>query len=229
MPDTSGFEQKDAASKKLPKAVAPAAPSSLFQEKGSRPSKALPYRLHCTLNRIKATNQVQLVFENKGKKGAVYHVYDLKQLNKIPRRYTVEAGKSLKDEWDIAAHHGAYDLEVYGPNGYFHKFTGNIAHIEPEVQLQYNHTKGDIVILLANTTKAPINIEIKVNAYSYPSFTPVNLSPGKKQHLSLNLEKSGNWYDFTVFTSSGFSHRFAGRIETGRPAISDPAMASHLT
>ncbi|RZL89201.1 MAG: DUF756 domain-containing protein, partial [Variovorax sp.] len=42
-----------------------------------------------------------------------------------------------------------------------------------------------------------------------------------------NLKKSGDWYDFTV-TSENFERRFAGRVETGKPGVSDPAMAMHL-
>ncbi|QKJ32495.1 phospholipase C, phosphocholine-specific [Mucilaginibacter mali] len=226
MPDTSGYEQKDAASKKLPKAVAPAQPSKLYQEKGSRPSKALPYHLHCTLHRNK--DQVQLVFDNQGKKGAVYHVYDMKHLDKIPRRYTVEGGKSLKDEWDTVANNGAYDLEVYGPNGYFHKFAGNTGHAEPGVQPQYDHVNGGISILLTNDTKTALTAEIKANAYNHPKLAPVHLAPGKKQTIHIDLKKSANWYDLTVSTAQGFSHRFAGRVETGKPTVSDPAMAAHL-
>src|SRR5690606_22500196 len=47
MPDTSDYQVRDEASKQLPKAVAPAEPSALYQEKGTRFSRALPYRLHC--------------------------------------------------------------------------------------------------------------------------------------------------------------------------------------
>jgi phospholipase C len=37
---------------------------------------------------------------------------------------------------------------------------------------------------------------------------------------------SGNWYDFVVTcaASPGFVRRFAGRMETGKDAVSDPAM-----
>ncbi len=228
MPDTSGFAEVDASSQKLPKSTAPAVPAKLYQEKGSRPSRALPYRLHCTLNRLTTVNLVELIFANRGKKGAVYHVYDLKRLNKIPRRYTVEAGKSLKDKWDMTEFDGAYDLEVYGPNGYFHKFTGNVSHAEPDVQLAYDHSQGGITVRLSNTTKADISVEIKVNAYDYPPFNTIQLKPGKKTGILVNLDKSQGWYDLTVKTALGFSHRFAGRVETGRQGISDPAMAAEL-
>jgi phospholipase C len=43
-----------------------------------------------------------------------------------------------------------------------------------------------------------------------------------------NLEKSGNWYDFTVL-SANFERRFSGRVESGKDSISDPAMAIGLS
>jgi len=228
MPDTSGFEEIDAASKALPKATAPEEPGRLFQEQGTRPSRALPYRLHCTLNYLKSQRQVQLAFDNKGDKGAVYHVYDMHRLNQIPRRYTVEAAKSLTDEWMVNASDGAYDLEVYGPNGYFHKFKGNIDQVEPEVALEYDPHKGAIAVWMKNPSSTVLGIEVAVNAYGYEKPKPISLAARKTSKLQVSLKKSGGWYDFTVRTASGFSHRFAGRIETGNDSVSDPAMATAL-
>jgi phospholipase C len=37
------------------------------------------------------------------------------------------------------------------------------------------------------------------------------------------LHASHNWYDFTV-AGEQFERRFAGRMETGGPAYSDPAV-----
>ncbi|RQP14310.1 MAG: phospholipase C, phosphocholine-specific [Parapedobacter sp.] len=226
MPDTAGFEKIDAASKELPKATAPAQPAQLYQERGTRLSRALPYRLHCTLKYLKDKNLVQLVFKNKGNKGAVYHVYDMHRLDRIPRRYTVEATKSLADEWEVSETNGAYHLEVYGPNGYFHKFEGNTGDEEPEIELAYDHRKGDISIHLQNGSQTPLHIEIEANAYEYEKFDPISLAAGKRLKKYIRLDKSSNWYDFTVKTTNGFSHRFAGRVETGRAGISDPAMGT---
>ncbi|PPL01660.1 phosphocholine-specific phospholipase C [Parapedobacter indicus] len=228
MPDTSGFESMDAASKALPKAVAPEQPAQLYQERGTRFSRALPYRLHCTLKYLKDQKQVQLVFENRGNKGAVYHVYDMHRLDRIPRRYTVEAGKLLADEWKVSETNGAYHLEVYGPNGYFHKFAGNIGDAEPEIELEYNHRNGGLSILLQNNSPASLSLEISANAYDYEKSTPISLAPRKKMKKQIKLEKSSNWYDFTVKASTGFLHRFAGRIETGMDGVSDPAMATEI-
>lgn len=42
----------------------------------------------------------------------------------------------------------------------------------------------------------------------------------------LPLKLTANWYDFTVKVAGleTFSRRFAGRMETGRHSLSDPAL-----
>lgn len=228
MPETSRFAERDAASQELPKVTAPADPSPLYQEKGSRPSRALPYRLDCRMNSLKDSKHVQLLFDNRGDKGAVYHVYNMKRLDLIPRRYTVEAGKSLTDEWEVSQSEGGYALEVYGPNGFFRHYTGHVGEAEPEVRLQYDHAKGGISFLLNNRSRVPVSVEIQANAYAYPQVKPLSLKPDSHIVIPLDLEKSRQWYDFTVRFGNGFSQRFAGRVETGEQGISDPAMGMEL-
>lgn len=228
LPDTSGFEAIDAASKALPRAAAPQKPSQLHQEKGTRLSRALPYTLHCTLNYLREDDKVRLVFENKGSKGVVYHVYDMNRLDQIPRRYTVEATKSLTDEWDLGETGGAYDLEVYGPNGYFRKFAGNINAVEPDVALDYDERKGGISIRLRHQSGTSLAVALVSNAYGYPASEMLTVTAGRVLKKNISLKKSANWYDFTVQTADGFSCRFAGRVETGMHSVSDPAMAATL-
>jgi phospholipase C len=228
MPDTANHAALDQTSKLLPKAEPPQMPSGLYQEKGSRFSRALPYRLSTRFEPLTTENKIKLLFENDGKAGAVYHVYDLYHLDRIPRRYTVEAGKSLADEWDVKTDKGAYDLEVYGTNGYFHKFSGNIEIPEPKIELRYNHKKGGILLNVHNPGRLPLTLRIVPNAYGYSVPPEFSLEPGKTRKLKWALKSSGNWYDFSVRSGAGFLHRFAGRVETGEHSITDPAMASEL-
>ncbi|HRO46897.1 phosphocholine-specific phospholipase C [Agriterribacter sp.] len=224
MPETANHAALDEASKLLPKAVAPETPSPLYQEKGTRYSRALPYRLYTHLQLLQQEQKIRLLFENDGKAGAVYHVYDLKHLDRIPRRYTVEAGKSLTDEWNVAEDNAAYDLEVYGTNGYFHKFSGNITAAEPEIKLKYNHRKGGIAVSLHNPHSVAIPVSMVSNAYGYNVPAAFELAPGKTRRIQWLLANSGNWYDFSIQSGNGFLHRFAGRVETEKHSISDPAM-----
>jgi phospholipase C len=228
MPDTSKHAALDEASKLLPKAEAPSTPSALYQEKGTRFSRALPYRLNTRFEGLNQENKARLIFENEGTAGAVFHVYDLKHLDRIPRRYTVEARKSLSDEWNLAEDGNAYDLEVYGPNGYFHKFSGNIGSAEPQVSLGFNHKRGSLSARISNRQKSPMNIQLVANTYSHEAPPPFRLDSGKSKTVEWQLADSGNWYDFSVKTGGAFLYRFAGRVETGRHSISDPAMAHEI-
>lgn len=221
MPETGNYAALDEASRKLPRAAPPQSPSRLYQEKGSRYSRALPYRLNTTLKPLKADKKVQLLFKNNGTAGVVFHVYDLKNLAQIPRRYTVEAGKFLKDEWNVKSNF--YDLEVFGPNGYFHKFSGNLAQEEPLTDLEYDHRKGGLSLNIFNPSIADLELYVVSNAYGYPT-RKIVCKPGVKKKLNWRLLKSANWYHFTLHTSGAFHYEFAGRVETGKPGISDPAM-----
>src|SRR5262249_44442437 len=71
------------------------------QEDGVRPSRALPYELHIHAE-VHRTPRIDLRFANTGKAAAVFHVYDKKHLDRVPRRFTVEPHKHLVGEWDLA-------------------------------------------------------------------------------------------------------------------------------
>lgn len=226
MPETADYASLEAASGQLPRAIAPSTPSPLYQEKGTRFSRALPYRLNVHLQKLNSEHKINLVFENKGTAGVVYHVYDLKHLDRIPRRYTVEAGKSLTDSWDVSSDKGYYDLEVYAPNGYFQKFSGNLTNIgEPEITLDYDHRKGAISVSIENAGGSPVDVTIYSNAYDYGGPWSASIAPGNTKTKNWDLDSSGNWYDFSVKAGDVYLRRFAGRVETGQPGVSDPAMA----
>jgi phospholipase C len=69
-------------------------------------------------------------------------------------------------------------------------------------------------------------VEILDHSYgaTYPSKT---LAAGETAVVVIPLEKSHGWYDVGVRVKGvdGFEKRYAGRIETGKDGLSDPAMA----
>lgn len=227
LPETADYARIEEASKLLPKATAPGSPGPLFQEKGTRYSRALPYRLHTRAKVV--SNKIELSFENKGTVGAVFHVYDLKHLDRIPRRYTVEAGKSLSDEWTLASDSGEYGLEVFGPNGYFQSFSGNSSHHEPEISASYDYRKGIVRLEIQNPGISAAEMTA-VNIYDKSNPVNINVPPGRKVTKEWSCAKQGNWYDLAVRfkSNNAYQRRFAGRIETGKHSISDPAMASEI-
>src|SRR3546814_19347932 len=79
---------------------------------------------------------------------------------------------------------GTYDLEVYGPNGYFRKFAGNIHETEPEIQLDYDHRKGGISIELEHQSVTPFAVELVGNAYGYPPMETITDRQSTRLHSS---------------------------------------------
>jgi phospholipase C len=168
LPDTSNWAASDTHQRTLPAPTAPATPEPLFQEKGVRYSRALPYILHASAQVDARKGTVRLLFVNTGFAGAVFHVYDKLHLDLIPRRYTVEAGHMLDDEWTVGDD-GAYDLWVLGPNGFHRYFKGDLSKVQsknapnPEIFVGYNVFEGGLHLQLRNEGNSHLSFDIKSN------------------------------------------------------------------
>ncbi|WP_027820433.1 phosphocholine-specific phospholipase C [Paraburkholderia bannensis] len=200
------------------------------QARLSRPSRALPYRLHVHAS-VEGRRKVRLEFVNEGSAGAVFHVYDRLHLERIPRRYTVEAGKHSSDEWTPAsADADRYDLWVLGPNGFHRGFTGDVSAVQrgpnPETRLRYDAANNVLTLAIGNSGREPATCSVKPNAYRSDSPWTATVAPHGRAEQSWPLAASGGWYDFTLSAENGVTRRFAGRLETGRDSISDPDMGS---
>jgi phospholipase C len=192
------------------------------QATGSRPSRALPYELHVDAEEL--LDGVQLTFRVTGAQAAVFHVYDRLDLAAVPRRYTVESGKTLDDTWQADVN-GDYDLWVMGPNGFLRHLQGTVPTSDVEVRVE----AGRVVwVRLANGADEPRTFVLTPNAYRASNPRAVSVNGGAERSRRWPLSGRQRWYDFTVTCREmpAFSRRFAGRAETGRPSISDPAMGS---
>ncbi|MFM0664604.1 phosphocholine-specific phospholipase C [Paraburkholderia sediminicola] len=200
------------------------------QQLMSRPSRALPYRLHTSSNVDTSDGLLWLTFSNTGTQGAVFHVYDRLNLASYPRRYTVEAGKEISDSWNVAinAPAGQYSLWVLGPNGYHRLFEGNAATVasgpNPEVRVCYDHGNNAVYLTIMNAGNASAQVTVTSNAYRIDGPWVYTVAAGMQVEPYWTLSQSGGWYDFTVSAGNQFVRRFAGRLETGSDGISDPAM-----
>jgi phospholipase C len=228
LPDTSDYLAVEQQQRALPPPGPPASPVAFLQEPGTRPSRALPYELH-TSARVANGGLVTLIFSNTGSQGAVFHVYDLLHLDRIPRRYTVEAGTSLRDTWDtLATDQGNYQLNVYGPNGFVRGFQGNgqeqaKSGFAPEAQICYAPSVGKIYLKVHNTDAAAGRVTVRAEAYRSDGPWTLEVAGQASTEQAWQLSPSGGWYDFTV-TANFAIRRFAGRMETGEDSTSDPAI-----
>jgi phospholipase C len=202
----------------------PARPEPPVQAAGVRRSRALPYALEVSLRG--AAGAPRLSFANHGRAGAVFHVYDLKDLAAVPRRYTVGAGKTLNAAWPAADH----DLWILGPNGFHRRFRARTGG--PAVTALYDRTKTSLTLAFHNATAKAMDVAVAPNAYVKACLPQrVRLKPGATARRSWALGRSSGWYDLAVTLAgdADFLQRYAGRIETGRPGISDPEMGGAAT
>jgi phospholipase C len=189
-------------------------------------SRALPYELRVK-DTVGSDGRITLSFVNTGKHGAVFHVYDKLHLDRIPRRYTVEAGKRLADDfWDtLASDSGAYDLWVYSTNGFVRNCKGNTVDGLSRVEARLDYEAGDraVVLKLRNKGGRPVTFTV-TDAYRTQNGTrSFVVKADDDVERRWNLGEIGNWYDLTV-QAEDFERRFAGRLETGRDSVSDPLM-----
>ena len=164
-----------------------------------------------------AGGAVKLEFVNRGSAGGVFHVHDLKRPDEPPRRYTVEAQKTLTGEWPA----GAYDLFVVGPNGFHRRYRGD----EAGVSMSFAAVGRKARLKLSNVSGRTQFVTAVSGAYveKIPVIHSAEIPRGQAREFIWDFAPTSGWYDLKVKVGE-FEHRLAGCIEDGSPTTSDPAM-----
>jgi phospholipase C len=183
-----------------------------IQERGLKPSNPLPYHFHVNLEggQIKMTN----LKEN----GVPLLVYDRTQFNSNNYHfsYALYSMQSLSH----AVHSGAYDYEIFGPNGFFRKFQGSISP-EIEIILVNVSAKNQVELTIRNDKKKNFTINLE-DLYTKNKKT-ISVQKSEEK-IMIDLDKFKGWYDLKITSNEHLWH-FAGRIETGKVSVSDPHWA----
>jgi phospholipase C len=217
------------------------------QEKGIKPSCALPYQLYADgkLSADKKSFDIQFAAADKafGQKalGSPFNVYapgkyasfnDPQQMEPLRTwSYALTAGDSLTDTWPLHEFENSeYHLRVYGPNGFYREYKGNNADPLIDVICEYEQgaaskLTGNIALKLVNSSSKSYTIEITDHSYKTNNFKKTITAKGQSTQV-LNLAKSHGWYDFSIKVTGiqSFEKRYAGRVETGQHSFSDPLM-----
>jgi phospholipase C len=228
LPHTVAYAPPDNIRHRDYKPMPPAVQALPRQEPGARPARAVPYRLHVTGDEDRSGGLLKITFANSGTAAAVFHVRSADG-KEDPRTYTVGAGTQVSDTWKLGEGGTAYDLSVYGPNGFLHSFTGDISGpVSPIVAASDDTKQGGIRLDITSRSKAPDQLRI-TDAYNDKTTTH-SLKPGEMLKQTYGLERSFGWYDFTVEsgTDPKFKRRLAGHIETGRVSKTDPAIGASV-
>ncbi|MFJ7077198.1 phosphocholine-specific phospholipase C [Streptomyces sp. NPDC098781] len=221
LPETDEYEPQDRERHPDYRPTPPADPDMPRQERGLRRSRPLKYVPHVDGSVDAAAGKFTLSFASGAKAGAAFHVTSGNRTDG-PWMYTTEAGKGIADTWNSVYSGGSYDLTVHGPAGFVRYFKGSNKAAGAEVTAR--HRGDDIELTFSNRTTA--NIRLKVaNGYGGRP-TTVTVRAGATERRTFDLATSRRWYDLTVTseTDPAFLRRFAGRVETGQPGVSDPAI-----
>ncbi|HEX6508348.1 MAG TPA: phospholipase domain-containing protein, partial [Chloroflexota bacterium] len=207
------------------------------QEKGIRPSCALPYELNAEggLSADGTSLELRLTAGNTlhgGRAaGAPFNVY----LRDLIRRegdgfqaatYAVEAGASVVRSYPRSMFRERYSVEVHAPNGFYRSFTGAGSSAPVQVELEYEKhgsgLTGNVIVHLRNRGSKAVEAIVVDNAYRSEQ-QQRRVQAGDSGSVLLNLQKSHGWYDFSVKTD-GAEARYAGRVETGSASFTDLLM-----
>ncbi len=210
------------------------------QEKGIRPSCALPYELYADGNRNTDNNTFEISLQAKRdyfkqqSAGSPFIIYErnYRQSDFAERNYAVMAGDLLKDSWAIPDFdNNQYHLQVYGPNGFFRVFKGNDKDPALQVWATYpmgsdGQLTGNLELNAVNNGKENYLLEVTDNAYKNKDLFKTIRADAKEEKLVLDLSKSYGWYDFTIKIKGNNTceKRYAGHVETGKESKSDPTM-----
>ncbi|UBM60865.1 phospholipase C, phosphocholine-specific [Marinilongibacter aquaticus] len=206
------------------------------QEAGTRPSCALKYELNVDGQLSADGSQFEMAFEasndffGEEALGAAFNVYAVGNYRKAGSTnfesvgswaFAVKAGDTLKYTWPLANfENGNYHLRVYGPNGYFREFVGS--HTDG-LLTQCTVAKGKLGVKVKNTGASLKKVDFSESNYRKTE-NVLSLEPKAESNFVVETASNQGWYDFKLSTENGFLAHYAGRVETGKPSISDPAI-----
>jgi len=231
LPDTSRYVgDANTQCSTLPAPTVPAVQSVPVQESGTKPARALPWQPNANGRTDCSGGKFWIDMTNTGTAGVSYYVYPNAYRTDGPWLYTVGAGATVSDYWSVGTPTGAYDLSLYGPNGFHRRFKGNRSTSCAggaallEVASSYDTANGKLNLTFRNTGGTAATVTVTDTAYGTGGPWTYSLPAGGSASASFATNRG--WYDLTVTanTSDGFLRRLAGHIENGADSITDPAL-----
>jgi phospholipase C len=224
---------------------------TLWQEPGTRPSCALPYELYAdgefapseqSVFRLRLEASTRLFGGNAA--GGPFNVYLYGvdagcQVHAVggvsdtmaAATYVVRPGDTLVEGIALSRFTSSrYDIAVHGPNGFYRHFLGSKQARSIRVACGYERDASRpsafrIALTVQNLSESSKEVVVQGRSYDKDRRL-VKLSAGERKTIFLDIARHHHWYDFSV--SSGkddFQWRYAGRVETGKAGVTDPAMA----
>jgi phospholipase C len=201
------------------------------QEQGTRPACGLGYSVNTYSEVDSAAGTFALRFLNTGTRTAVFHVRS-GNAAAGPWTYTVQPQGELTDSFKFESYgEVAYDLSVYGPNGFFRTYkagSGSRADANFQSSIVYSIARGGIIVQSQNLGEESAELQIR-SLYDNEIVTKI-VEPVSLVTRFWSLQKTFGWYNLVLSLQSDpyFQQRFAGHLETGKPSRTDPHIGSGI-
>lgn len=198
------------------------------QEAGIRPARPVPYQVDVYGDPNFSTGAFTIQFANEGKT-AVFQVRSGNS-SQGPWTYTLGEDQQISDSFAIKANNlTAYDLSVYGPNGFLRAFKGSITGANAanlSVRTAYHGEDNAITLYGVNRGAQTVTIRL-TNVYTGEVLSS-DIHAGESGHHTFPLHATNGWYDFIIEVAQDASFRYqvAGHLETGKESTTDPAIAA---
>lgn len=179
-----------------------------IQERGIKPSNALPYNYHVNLDNGKIS------MKNLRERAVPLIIYDRTRFDE--NDFYFSYALYSKQELSHPFHSEIYNYEVFGPNGFYRNFQGkNIPGIK--IALNNNPSKNTVELWIEKSVENRVSVTVE----DFYEKTKKNIAIDLAEKIKFDLDKTKGWYDLKITLDQTTWH-FAGRLETGKPSISDP-------
>ncbi|TXH21086.1 MAG: phospholipase C, phosphocholine-specific [Chitinophagaceae bacterium] len=217
--------------------------TGFHQEKGTRPSCPLYYKLHADAVLDKVNKKLNLKFSSekfKSSIGAPFNMYTPSSYDNNNGKawaYAVAAGDTLNESLDISKFADSkYHLIIDGPNGFQRQISGtaneaqlNIHLQSPKRKLFGNTNLQHLQLTITNIENEPITLSLTDHAYK-KNKQEITIDANQSKSIHIDCSASSGWYDFSIQikSNSDFLRTYCGHIDTGKESITDPFMGNLL-
>jgi phospholipase C len=209
--------------------VPPTSSTIARQEPGIRPARALPYRPLVQGTALSAAHTFTLNFGNCGAAGIAYHVRQSGVGAPGPWTFTIAPDHKADHVWNLGATgaSSAYDLSVYGPNGWYRLYKGSVEANAANLSVETDETMYDDALRLTIHNRGAGDLKVSIHDEYTGEALSEMLRVGCSITKQFELAASHNWYDLIVRVDGDpFEQRLAGHLENGRDSFTDPAMGN---
>jgi phospholipase C len=205
----------------LPKAAPPAAGDQVpaRQEPGVRPARPLPYQPAANASVHTATGDVTLTLANSGAATLQLGVYPN---GASSSRHDLAAGGRASVA--VPAIDGAYDIAVYGANGFLREFAGKRggSAVEVTVTVVGGQHGPRLRVAVHNDGRSAASVRVTGTRPGAGRATTYRVPAGTTVTTDRDVIGDGHgWYDVlaTVDGDAAYRRRFAGHVENGEDTV----------